>query len=126
MRRNGKKRLPPREIRCSKCDAVLSVTRDLKREAVRGHKDVTELGMRCWRCKHWAHVYFDGPPLVKPRKKFKKTQRRYISTQKDEDRAAMEAAHAEFKEAFNRFNDAMRRGLGIVNRNYTGEIEVEE
>ena len=125
MKRNGKK-LPVQEIRCQQCDAVLSMRRDLKRRAVRGHNGVTELGLQCWRCKRWVHVYFDGPSLTGPRKRYRKAQRRAISTKLPDDEQRALEEHAAYIAAFNALNDEMRGRLGISERVYAGEGEEDE
>lgn len=119
MKRNGAQPEPkPKTINCQQCGAVLNVKRDLRRRAVRGHKDITEMGLQCWKCSQWVHIYFSGPELDKRRTAYRKAQRRAISTQKPKDVEKMQALGEAYREAYDRLNGELREELGIVDRLY--------
>lgn len=125
MKRNGKVR-PQRVIHCPKCQAVLNVQRDLRTRAVRGHKDVLEMGLQCWRCKQWMHIYFSSPEVDVLRTAYRKAQRRAISTQQPRDVAKMQVSGEAYRQAFDELNGRLRAELKIVNRLYVTGAEEEE
>lgn len=123
MKRNGKR---PRHktINCAQCDAVLNVNRDLRTRAVKGHNNVMEMGLKCWRCGQWVHVYFSGPELDRRRTDYQKAQRRAISTMRPKDRDRLEKARAAYQTEFDRFNKEMRYMLVIrMNRDWAAICE---
>lgn len=127
MRRNGKQMgQRPRQITCLACSAVLNVQRDLRRRAVRGQKDVVEMGLQCWRCKRWTHIYFSSPELDQRRTVFRKAQRRAISTEQPKDVERMKETGEAYRAAYDQLNGEMRERMGIVDRLYVTDDEVDE
>lgn len=115
----------PKIIDCQQCGAVLNVNRDLRRRAVRGHKGITEMGLECWQCSRWVHIFFSSPELDKRRSTYRKSQRRAISTQQQKDIEKAKVDGESYQQEYDRLNGELRQKLGIVSRVYMTDADEE-